>query len=49
MMSQQSQINLTIAEMNKILCPKCKKHLRSLIKDRITDQMVDSVIGEPKH
>jgi len=46
-MSQQSQISLTVAEINKILCPKCRKHLRSLVRDKITDQMVDKVLEAP--
>ena len=40
-----ANISLTMKEINKILCPTCKKHLRSLVKDKITDQMVDQALG----
>jgi len=36
-MSQESKalINLSFSEVHKILCPKCKKHLRSIVRDKI--------------
>ena len=45
-MSQSANISLTMKEIAAILCPKCKKHLRSLVRDKITDKMVDQALGE---
>jgi uncharacterized protein with PIN domain len=45
-MSQNANINLTMAEIAKMLCPKCKERLRSLVRDKITDKMVDQALGE---
>ena len=39
-------VQLAIPEIYEQLCPKCKKKLRRLIKDKITDQMVSKVLGE---
>jgi len=44
----ETQISLTLKEVNKLLCSKCRKHLRSAIRDKITDRMVDSALGEVK-
>jgi hypothetical protein len=32
---QKAPINLSFSEVHKILCPKCKKHLRSIVRDKI--------------
>jgi len=40
------QISLTVKEIYDRLCPKCKKRLRELIKEKITDDMVNQVLGE---
>jgi len=47
-LSEQTQFKLTFAEVNKVLCEKCRKHLRSLVRDKISEQMVDGVLGEAK-
>jgi len=39
-------INLTLKEIYDRLCPKCKKRLRELIKEKITDNMVNQVLAE---
>ena len=39
-------VQLAIPEIYAQLCPKCKKKLRKLIKERITDEMVTKVLGE---
>ena len=39
-------INLTVKEIYERLCPKCKKRLRELIKEKITDKMVNQVLAE---
>ena len=41
-------VQLAIPEIYAQLCPKCKKKLRRLIKEKITDQMVSQVLGLPE-
>ena len=38
-------VQLGVKEIYDVVCTKCKKKIRALIKDRITDQMVSQVIG----
>ena len=38
-------VQLNVREIYKRLCPKCQKKIRELIKAKVTDQMVDQVIG----
>ena len=40
------QVSLTVKEIYDRLCPKCKRRLRELIKEKITDDMVNQVLGE---
>jgi len=44
MATQGLNIQLSVSEINKVLCGKCRKKLRGLVKERITDKMVDEVI-----
>lgn len=44
---QQVAVSLNLAEVYAHLCPRCQKEMRRLIKEKVTDQMVDSVIGPP--
>jgi protein-disulfide isomerase len=47
MMAQaQAQISLNVKEIYDILCPQCKKKFRELIKEKITDSMVESVLQD---
>lgn len=39
------KIQLSVAEIYQVVCPKCRKKIRALIKERITDQMVQQVVG----
>lgn len=39
-------VQLAISEIYAKLCPKCKKKLKALIKEKISDQMVSQVIGD---
>ena len=41
-------VQLTVKEIYERLCPKCKKAVRELIKEKITEQMIESVLGEGK-
>jgi len=37
-------IQLNVKEIYERLCPKCKKKLKQLIKEKITDQLVEGVL-----
>ena len=37
-------IQLNVKEIYDRLCPKCKKKLKQLIKEKITDQLVEGVL-----
>lgn len=39
-------VQLAIPDIYKILCPKCKKKLKMLIRQQITNQTVDRLVGE---
>jgi len=39
------KVQVDIREIFDALCPKCKKKVRALVKEKITDQLVDKVIG----
>lgn len=38
------QVQLSVREIYKVLCEECREKLRELIKDRISEQMVDQII-----
>jgi hypothetical protein len=44
---QPVAVSLNLSEIYAHLCPKCQKEMRRLIKEKVTDQMVDNVIGIP--
>jgi len=46
MSENETNIQISIKEIYRILCRKCRRKLRELIKEKITDQMVDRIIGE---
>ena len=49
MMAQAGiQVQLSVKEIYAKLCPKCRKKVRELIKEKVTDQMVSQVIGLPE-
>ena len=37
-------IQYNIKEIYAILCPKCQEQLRKLIKEKVTDELVNEVI-----
>ena len=45
MSGNETNIQISIREIYKILCKKCKRKLRELIKEKITDQMVEKIVG----
>lgn len=40
------KIDLSIAEVYEAVCEDCQKELRELVRSKISDQMVDQVLGE---
>jgi len=42
---EEIQVQLRLKEIYEALCPKCKKKIRKLIKEKITDDMVNRVLG----
>ena len=38
------KVELTIKEIYEHLCPECKKRIRMLIKEKITDELVDKML-----
>jgi len=38
-------VQLSVKEIYDRMCVKCRKKIRDLIKEKITDQMVSQVIG----
>lgn len=39
-------VQLSVKEIYDKMCPKCKKRIKELIRDKISDQMVSQVIGK---
>ena len=46
MAEAQMRIQLSVKEIYEKLCPKCKRKIRELIKEKITEDMVNRVIGK---
>lgn len=44
---QQVGVSLNLAEVYAHLCPKCKQVMKALIREEVSDQMVDQMIGIP--
>jgi len=40
------KVQLSLKEIYDKMCPKCKKKIRELIKEKITDDMVNQVLRE---
>jgi hypothetical protein len=38
------QVNLSIKEVYKLLCPKCKKELEKLVKDKMASELAKQVL-----
>ena len=38
------QVQVSLKEIYANVCPKCKNKLRMLVKDKLTDEMVNEVI-----
>lgn len=46
MVEGKLSIQVTLKEVYDVLCPQCRKKLKELIKEKITDEMVRNVLGE---
>ena len=38
------QVSLSIKEVYKLLCPKCKKELEKLVKDKMASELAKQVL-----
>lgn len=47
MVNKNENLNLSISlkEINKILCPKCKIKLQEIIKDKIANVLAERALG----
>jgi len=43
-MSARFEIQLSIKEIYERLCPKCKKKLREIVKEKLTDKLVQDML-----
>jgi hypothetical protein len=43
--SGEIRVSLTLREIYDILCDDCKQKLKRLIRDRISEELVDRAIG----
>ena len=48
MAQARTSVQLEIPEIYEQLCPKCKQKLRRLVKEKISDEMVNQLLGLPK-
>jgi hypothetical protein len=48
MQPQQLAVQLSIQEVYDCVCPECQKQIKALVRDKISDQMVDQVIKGTK-
>ena len=48
MASAGIQVQLNVREIYALCCPKCRKKIRQLIRDKISEDMVSKVIGLPE-
>ena len=39
------QVQLSVKEIYAKLCPKCKAEIKKLVKDKLTDQLVEQMVG----
>jgi len=40
------QVNLSVKEIYAGLCPKCKKQMEQMVKDKLADEMVKKALEE---
>lgn len=37
-------VNLSLKDIFKVLCPECQKKVKNLVKEKITDQVLDQTL-----
>lgn len=45
MAQETTNVQLSIKEIYAKLCPKCKREVKELIKNKLSDQVVDKMVG----
>ena len=40
------RIELTLKDVQKVLCKKCKQELRKLVREQVKDRMADRVVSK---
>ena len=45
MAQAELRVQVNIKEIYDVICTECKKKVRALIRDKVTDEMVTQVIG----
>ncbi|MEM2449030.1 MAG: hypothetical protein QXT14_08810 [Candidatus Bathyarchaeia archaeon] len=38
-------VNITLAEIDEILCEKCRKKLRELVRSKLPDDLIENIIS----
>ena len=46
MASKDINIQVGLKEIYKVCCPNCRKHIRSLVKDKIAEKTVDNLVED---
>lgn len=45
MEKQETNVQLSIKEIYAKLCPRCKREVKELIKNKLSDQVVEKMVG----
>jgi hypothetical protein len=40
------KVNLSLNEIYKVLCPKCREKLKDLVKGKLADQLVEQALEQ---
>ena len=42
------KVDIDIKEVYKLMCPNCREKLKGLVKEKLTDRMVEAALEEKK-
>lgn len=42
---QTTNIQLSVKDIYAKICPKCKRIIKDMVRDKVTEQMVDNILG----
>lgn len=45
MANENLNLNISLREINEVLCPKCKTKLQEITKDKIADMLAKRALG----